>query len=167
MKKMIPIVLCLVLAILLAGCGSAKTNKEESSQTTKIGNPWSSWSSIAEAEETVGFSFGLPEVIDDIYVAQEVRTLSSELIEVIYHEGDSEFRIRKQKGEDQDISGDYNNYEFCSEQTQNGSIVTSCHNSNDNAVKQLVSYEGYSWSFVSADGWWGEANQDFLQYVVK
>ena len=74
-------------------------------------------------------------------------------------------QYNKQKGEGQDISGDYNTYEFCDKQNVNGGTVTSWHNSDNDAVKQIVSYGGYSWSLVASDGWWGDANQDFLNCV--
>lgn len=165
MKKFITMLLCLVFPILVVGCGTTKTEEKEVSQTTQIGNPWSTWDSAAEAEQAVGFSFGLPDVIADTYAAQAFRTMNNELLEVIYRDGDSEIRVRKQKGEGQDISGDYSQYEFCTEEKENGGVVTSCHNSDNNAVKQLVSYQGYSWSFTASDGWWGDSNRDFLNCV--
>ena len=162
-KKFNIILFSLVFLVLFAGCG---TKAEESvSQTAQIGNPWSSWSSVAEAEQAVGFSFGFPDVIADNYAVEAFRTMNNELLEAIYRDGDSEIRVRKQKGEGQDISGDYNTYEFCDEQNTNGGIVTSWYNSDNNAVKQIVSYQGYSWSFVASDGWWGENNSEFLHCV--
>lgn len=165
MKRFIKILVCMVFPLLLVGCGTTKAEEENVSQTTQIGNPWSSWSSAEEAELAVGFSFGLPDVIADTYTADAFRTMNNELLEVVYRDGDSEIRVRKQKGEGQDISGDYNTYEFCDEQNMNGGTVTSWHNSDNNAVKQLVSYQGYSWSLVASDGWWGDANLDFLNCV--
>ena len=165
MKKFIAILFCLVFPVLFAGCGTTKAEEETVSQTAQIGNPWSTWTSAAEAEQAVGFSFGLPDVIADTYAAEAYRTMNNELLEAIYRDGDSEIRVRKQAGEGQDISGDYNTYEFCDEQNTNGGTVTSWHNSGDNAVKQIVSYQGYSWSFVASDGWWGEENQNFLNCV--
>ena len=77
-------------------------------------------------------------------------------------DGDFEICIRKQKGEGQDISGDYNKYETCTETSHNGGTITNYHNSNNNAVKQLISYKGYSWSLVAPNGYWGDSNWDFI-----
>ena len=121
MKKTISIlILCCLVSAVFAGCGSQKAEQEQISQNTMIANPWSSWDSIAEAESATGFSFGLPEVIADKYTVFSVRTMNNELIEVVYRDGDFEICIRKQKGEGQDISGDYNKYETCTETNHNG-----------------------------------------------
>ena len=165
MKRIISILLCLILLLLFAGCGKAADKETELPQSAQLANPWSSWASIAEAEREVGFSFGPPEVIAETYIAEEIRTMNSEMIEVIYRDEDFEVRVRKQSGEGQDISGDYNKYAFCSEQNNHGGTLTSYYNSDNNAVKQIVSYQGYSWSFVAPNGYWGDSNQDFLHYV--
>ena len=161
MKKIMAFILsCLIVSAFFSGCGKQKA------QTTTIGNPWSDWNSIKEAESAAGFSFGLPEVVADAYTATAFRTLNNELIEVIYHDGDSEIRVRKQKGEGQDISGDYNTYDTCTEENINGATVTTCHNSDSNVVKQLISYQGYSWSFTASNGFRGDSNADFLNLIL-
>ena len=53
-------------------------------QIAQIGNPWTTWSSIEEAENVVNFEFGLPEVVAERYVAEEIQTMNNELIEVVY-----------------------------------------------------------------------------------
>ena len=163
MEKNVSVILlsCIISAI-FAGCGNQTVVKEQISQTTAIANPWVNWDSIEEAESVIGFSFGLPEVIADSYNAVSIRTLNNELIEVVYRDGDFEICIRKQKGEGQDISGDYNKYETCTETNHNGGTITNYHNSNNNAVKQLISYKGYSWSLVAPNGYWGDSNWDFI-----
>ena len=109
MKKLIIFLLAfLILPVLLIGCGK----QQPQAQTTFIGNPWSDWTSMEEAENAAGFSFGLPEVIADGYTAAAFRTMNNQLIEIIYRDGDSEIRVRKQAGEGQDISGDYNHTWF-------------------------------------------------------
>ena len=152
--------LCLIISACCVGCGNQKK------QTTTIANPWSDCASLKEAENAAGFSFGLPETIADGYTAAAFRTQNNELIEVIYREEDSEVRVRKQKGEGQDISGDYNNYDTCTEETVNGAVVTTCHNADNNAVKQTISYQGYSWSLTAPDGYWGDSNWDFVNHIL-
>ena len=168
MKKNAAIILlCCMISAIFSGCGNQPDAQAQTSQTTMIGNPWSDWDSIEEAESATGFSFGLPEVIADSYHAVTVRTLNNELIEVVYLDDDFEVCVRKQTGEEQDISGDYNEYETCTETTQNGGTVTNYHNSSNNAVKQLISYQGYSWSLVAPNGCWGDSNQDFVSKILE
>ena len=165
-KKAIGLVLlCLIPFAVCVGCGTQSAKQEQTSQTAMIGNPWSDWDSIEAAESAVGFSFGLPEVIADRYTVVSVRTLNRELIQVVYRDESFEVCVRKQKGEGQDISGDYNTYETCTEEPCDGGTLATCHNTNDAAVKQLVSYNGYSWSLVAPNGYWGDSNRDFLSKI--
>ena len=168
MKKAIAVILfCLILFTFFVGCENQKVEQLENSQITAIGNPWSDWDSIDEAETATGFTFGLPKVIADSYEAVAYRTLNNELIEVIYHDEDLEVRVRKQKGEGQDISGDYTHYDTCTEEKCLGGMVTTYQNSGDHAVKQIVSYSGYSWSLTAPNGYWGDSNTDFLNAIFE
>ena len=167
MKKVITmILLCLMIPAIFIGCAGHKVEQEAHSQTTAIGNPWSDWASIEEAEAATGFAFGLPDVIADSYGAVAYRTLNHELIEVIYKDEDLEVRVRKQKGEGQDISGDYNSYDTFTEEKRNGGMVTTYQNSSTHAVKQIISYNGYSWSLTAENGFWGDSNADFLNAIL-
>lgn len=167
MKKIVAVILVvLMLTASFTGCGNKKTPQAGTSQMTQIGNPWSEWTSIEEAEAAVGFSFGLPAVVAESYNAVEFRTMNNEMIEIVYRDEDFEVCVRKQKGEDQDISGDYNEYETCTEEIRNGASITSCSNSGNSAVKQVISYEGYSWSLVAPNGYWGDSSADFVNGIL-
>ena len=168
MKQAAAIILFfLTFSVLFPGCGSQNANQAKAAQTTAIANPWSDWDSMKEAEDAVGFSFGLPETIADQYTATAFRTLNNELIEVIYRDGDLEVRVRKQQGEGLDISGDYNQYDTCMETSYNGGTITNYHNSDNNAAKQIISYQGYSWSLVAPSGCWGDSNWDFICKIMN
>jgi hypothetical protein len=74
--------------------------------------------------------------------------------EVIYKEG-------------QDISGDYNHYETCTEtSTEDGAILTEYSNSSNNAIKLLISYNGYSWSFVAQGGNIEDFKSDIVNQIL-
>ena len=168
MKRTISILLlCCIISVIFTGCGNQTVTQEQTSQKTAIGNPWSDWDSIEEAESVVGFSFGLPEMIADSYHAVSIRTLNKELIEVVYRDEDFEVCVRKQNGEGQDISGDYNQYETCTETSLNGGTITTYRNADDAAAKQLISYKGYSWSLVAPNGYWGDSNEDFVSNILN
>ena len=132
-----------------------------------IGNPWSDWDSIEEAEAAVGFSFALPEVIADTYVAEVFRTMNDELIEVVYRDEGFEVCVRKRKGEGQDISGDYNVYEICEETDYYGAVIMNYLNSVDPAAKQIISYHGYSWSLVAPNGYGVNLEREVLNWILK
>ena len=162
MKKVLPVLL-LCLAFLV-GCANQSAAQEPIAQ---IGNPWTQWNSIEEAEAAAGFSFGLPAVVLDSYEALEIRTMNNQLIEVVYYDEEFEVCVRKQAGEGQDISGDYNEYELCTEDNYNGCTIITYQNSGDPALRQQLSYQGYSWSLVAPNGYRGAANGDFAHEIIK
>ena len=168
MKKIaLTILICFVASTILVGCGNQTDEPEQISQSVGIANPWSDWSSMEEAEAATGFAFGLPEVIADSFTAAAYRTLNNELIEIIYRDGDSEICVRKKAGEGQDISGDYNQYDTGTEDSFDGGTVIRYCNSGDNAVKQLVSYKGYSWSLVASNGFGDDSDWDFVSTISQ
>ena len=167
MKKLFSVTLvCLLCAAMLAGCVTQKVEQEPMSQMVAMGNPWSDWDSLEEAEAAAGFPFELPEVIAGSYRAAAFRTMNNEMIEIIYRDGDLEICVRKQKGEGQDISGDYNQYDTYAEENVNGAAVTYYCNSGNSAVKQLISYKGYSWSVVATDGYRGDPETDLVSAIL-
>lgn len=168
MKKITFIVLwCFVISTIFAGCGNQAAEQDQISQNVAIGNPWSDWASMEEAEAAAGFSFDLPEVIAGSYIASSFRTLNNELIEIIYRDSDYEICVRKQKGEGQDISGDYNQYDTCTEETFDGGTISHYYNSNNDAVKQLISYKGYSWSLVAPNGYGVDSNWELVSEIYE
>ena len=168
MKKIALIMLWgFVISAIFVGCGNQTAEQEQISQNVAIGNPWSDWASMEEAEAAAGFSFDLPEVIAGSYTAASFRTLNNELIEIIYRDLDYEICVRKQKGEGQDISGDYNQYDTCTEETFDGGTIFHYYNSSNNAVKQLISYKGYSWSLVAPNGYGEDSGWDFMSEISK
>lgn len=164
MKKIVMMMLCVGVMVMFAGCG-AKETVQEQTPVTMIGNPWSSWDSIAQAEEACGVEFGLPETVEG-YTADVFRTMSGTLLEVRYHSGEAEICIRKQQGEGQDISGDYNVYENSKESQQNGGTITVDSNEAGEVVRQIISFKGYSWSVVASDGIPAEVSQEFLNLIL-
>ena len=163
-KSVCVILLCLIACVVCAGCGD-KTADQGLSAT--MGNPWSDWSSIGEAESAVGFSFGLSQTVADSYSAQHISTMNNELIQVVYRDGDFEVCVRKQKGEGQDISGDYNEYDIYAETTREGAVIKTYRNFDNNAIRQLISYDGYSWSLVASNGYRGDTDSDFVNKILE
>lgn len=167
--KRIPLIILVyfVASVILAGCANQTDEPEQISQSVGIANPWSDWTSMEDAEAAAGFSFGLPEAIAGSFTASAYRTLNNELIEIIYRDADSEICVRKTAGEGQDISGDYNQYDATTEEAFDGGSVIRYCNSSNNAVKQLVSYKGYSWSLVASNGFGDNSDWDFVSEISQ
>ena len=167
MKKWISLsLLCFIILAMFAGCANQTAAQQQASQSLMIANPWSDWDTLKEAESAVGFSSGLPEVIADSYEAVTFRTMNKELLEVVYRDENFEVCVRKQAGEGQDISGDYNEYETRTEANRNGGTVITYQNADNSAMRQVISYHGYSWSLVAPNGYWGDSNADFVNEIL-
>jgi len=103
--------------LVLAGCGTAK---EETNESEQIPNPYTEVESIEKAEEITGFTLDVPEWTGN----RTVQVMDEKMIEVIDFNGEEEVRrFRKASGTD-DISGNYNNYSDVKEEEINGNTVT-------------------------------------------
>lgn len=91
---------------------TVKADRGESEESM-IGmpNPYTDHGTLKEAEEDAGFKIQIPDEIRGVK-AVAFRNLGTEMLEVIYYDGDTEVaRVRKGTGAE-DISGDYNVYEI-------------------------------------------------------
>lgn len=103
---------------------TVKADRGESEESM-IGmpNPYTDHGTLKEAEEDAGFKIQIPDEIRGVK-AVAFRNLGTEMLEVIYYDGDAEVaRVRKGTGED-DISGDYNVYEIEEAMDVTGTQVT-------------------------------------------
>ena len=103
---------------------TVKADRGESEESM-IGmpNPYTDHGTLKEAEEDAGFKIQIPDEIRGVK-AVAFRNLGTEMLEVIYYDGDAEVaRVRKGTGAD-DISGDYNVYEIEEAADVTGTQVT-------------------------------------------
>ena len=189
MKKAILILLCL----LLAGCHTApapetqpatvpvtepvtepaaepETTPETLVFTTPVyenillGNPWEDYASLEEAEAACGLDFPLEDVVADSYQAETYRVLNGELMEVTYRDHTFEVTVRMQAGEGQDISGVYEEFEkITTYEMETHTIINK--KIKDGGILQLISKDGYSYSFYAPNHYWGDSNADFLAFL--
>ena len=113
------------------------------SEESMIGmpNPYTDHGTLKEAEEDAGFKIQIPDEIRGVK-AVAFRNLGTEMLEVIYYDGDTEVaRIRKGIGAE-DISGDYNEYELDETVDTAGTQVT-----------LKGSADGYALAVWNADGY--------------
>ena len=126
MKKRIIIILA-ALAI-LSGCAAKPateaTEATEAPGQMQIGNPWRDYDTLADAENACGLVFPVPEDVPSGYAAESYRVMNNSLLEVRYRNGESEITVRMQDGDDEDISGIYENFTAVEITDRNGSAVT-------------------------------------------
>lgn len=164
MKKFFLIIL--MLSILLAGCHSAPDPTEAPTPQLQIGNPWKSYESMADAEAASGLDFPLPEEITDLYIAESFRVMNNALIEVTYRDlegGNSEVTVRMKAGEDDDISGVYEDPDSVKTHQINGADVTV--KLKGQSCLYLISNDGYSYSLYAPNHFLGESADVFLSYI--
>lgn len=154
------VIVALLLCLSLCACaGHSAPNP-----TAQIANPWRDWETLSEAEAAVGFSLGIPTELGG-FRATVFRTLEQELLEVIYEDGDRQVCVRKSPQEQQDISGDYTQYDRREEQQQ-GDAQLILYGDETHTGKILIYRPGFSWALLSPDGYPGDSGEDFIRAVL-
>ena len=165
MKKLL---LLAAVLCLLNGCG-----KEPEPEYVTMGNPWNSFETLAEAEEFIGFSFGLPEMVAGSYEAEIFRAMkgAAEVLEVTYQDDDFTVMVRKSPGEGQDIAGVYGYESAGDSQLWDGAGYTTYRETESKsepcALYMTADHDGYSWSVYAPNGFWGDSAQDFLTGIFE
>ena len=171
MRKTCIMLIALILSVFILGCSMTDDTQQSEQAYAELTNPWDEWKTLEEAEKAVGFEFGLPTVMTDSYKAESFKTLNDELIEVVYRDDDYEVIVRKQKGEGQDISGDYNEYLEHGNHERSGATIEQICGLPDKEPfypgKTLISYDGFSWSLVAPKGYWGDSQEDFFIAILN
>lgn len=124
---------------------TVKADRGESEESM-IGmpNPYTDHGTLKEAEEDAGFKIQIPDEIRGVK-AVAFRNLGTEMLEVIYYDGDVEVaRVRKGTGAE-DISGDYNVYEIEEAADVTGTQVT-LKGSADGYVLAVWNEGGYAYA---------------------
>ena len=161
------IMLILMLCLLLAGCGSVAQIPETTEETApmlQMGNPWKDYASLEEAEAASGLDFPLEDVVADSYKAESYRVMNGALLEVTYRDHTFEVTVRMQEGEDQDISGVYAEYKEIHTYEEESYTITLKY-IQDGGSLQLISKDGFSYSFYAPNHYWGDSNADFLAFL--
>lgn len=190
-KKMLTIVLCAMLALSLAACGSGDAAgnpdggqkpdvtdnpgadqgpvpgqaDEDGQNDTQIPNPFVDCATMDEAAEIAGYELSAPETIGESCSRSAIRAMEQSMIEVVYQDGQGEegFRIRKAPGS-ADISGDYNEYSQINTVEADGQEVTM--KGQADKVNLAVWSDGeYTFAVSSIDGLDSAAMAELVQSV--
>ena len=166
MKHLVWIVLVIAMLCAFAGC-SAQTASQQPTQNVAIGNPWSDWASLKEAEHAVGYELNVPESVGETYAAVRYRTMAGAmtLLEVVYSDGTHEVTVRKTEGEGEDISGVYG-HDTTEIKAWNGVSVIYGRAAEGDSLKITFDYGGYSWSLYARDGISEGALDSFLTAML-
>ena len=140
MKKLMTFALSAVMVLSLAACGQSapqtQPEKTDAESNEQIANPFTTYDTMEEATEAVGFDMmDVPEMLEG-FDAREIQCSESGMLEVIYRNADGgTVSIRKAIG-NTDISGDYNQYADESTETVGGQDVL--FKGNDGKVSTAV-----------------------------
>ena len=162
MRKLIPFIL--VCLILLSVC-AAEAPKEATEPVgqMQIGNPWKTYTSLADAENASGLILPIPEYIPDGYAARTYQVMNGSLLEVTYKKDESEITVRMQAGNDLDISGVYETFQQIETTEQNGASVT--RKQAEDCMVYLIHQDGYSYSIYATDLTADDACREILSYI--
>lgn len=162
-------ILILMICLLMAGCGSTAQPTETAAETApvlQLANPWKDYPSLEEAEAACGLDFPLEDVVADSYKAETCRVMNGQLLEVTYRDDSFEVTVRMQAGEGQDISGVYAEYkDIFTYEEETYTIVLKYIQGG--GILQLISKNGYSYSFYAPNHYWGDSNADFLAFLTE
>ncbi len=164
MKKTLTIALILLILCTLSGCSDQGGSA--------VMNPWQSFDTLAEAEESAGVALGMPETIAGTYKAVSFRVLTGDkpMLEVIYEDADCRVTVRKVKGKGREISGVYG-FEHTETVKRGGAKIKTYRPlgdaENPNAVLHTFDYDGCSWSLYAPEGYSGDSCEDFLNAVFE
>ena len=161
-------VLWMLICLLLAGCGRisdpVKTTIPATEPKLQLANPWKDYASLEAAEAACGLDFPMNDVVADSYKAEAYRVMNGELLEVTYRDDIFEVTIRMQAGEEQDLSGVYAEFENVST-TETETYTITNKRIKDGGMVQMISKDGYSYSFYATSHYWGDSNADFLAFL--
>ena len=143
-----------------------KASNEE--MAMQIANPFMEADDLQAAAELAGFEMAAPESIDG-YPEIMIQVIKNEMIEIFYYEGEfgedghKEVLIRKGVG-DEDISGDYNEYDENETTSINGMDVNL--RGEGGAVKVAAwAANGYSYAIDSSEGLTKEEIENMVETI--
>lgn len=150
-NKMLALFLGSVMVMSLGACGTAPAKETESQSTAanvQMINPYVEYKSLEEAKKAAGFELDIPKSFEE-QAELKIGVIDSRLLEV----ETSEITLRKAKEAEnpEEISGDYNTYEFEKSCTI-GDYTVDVKGNGEMIHNAYWTDNGYSYSIGSEDG---------------
>lgn len=149
---------------------SENSQYKEVNDNTMIGmpNPIKDYKSIEEAQKALKFDTKVPTSIPKGFKAVYFETISDDLLQIIYSDGNNEVTYRTaQKTQDlDDITGDYNTYKVKEDIDVNGVKVTVKGNG-DKYYNALCVKDNMIYSVFSREGLSLEQMKEFLSVLIE
>lgn len=145
--KLFSVLYCNEDSVKIDGKNVLISNKEENVQ---IPNPIAEYKNIDEAKNNLSFSVLIPKDLPKGYSITCISTISNEIFQIDYSNGKNEISYRMAMGEN-DISGDYNVYEF-TEKITFGNIEATVKGNGDSAFNITWNKDGNTFSIYSQNG---------------
>ena len=128
MKKLFILVLCILSIIFCTACNGKKSeqgSKQEVENSAEVGlpNPFEEVEKLEDAENLANFKLKINDKFQD-YDRTLIEAIKGELIQVLFENSKNEIYFRKSNLENQDVSGDYNEYSDEKEVEYKGMKVT-------------------------------------------
>lgn len=178
MNKFITFALCGTILLSLTACGAnasdtgnskgigsntESVNSTATNESIEIPNPFKEYDTLKEAEASVGFKIMVPTKLPEDYTQNSIYAIGNDMVQIIYSNGPDNICFRQGKG-NEDISGDYNEYEQVTAETVNGLSVT--FKGNANKVNTAIWTAGdYSFSIALDASGEGIENEEMTALI--
>ncbi|MBC8535274.1 hypothetical protein [Feifania hominis] len=139
---------CLLLAVGLTAMGALLSASREPG--VQLVNPYADMADLEELQKELPFVLQLPGELPAGYVLDRCSVVAGTLAQLVFGDGTAEICYRMAEGE-QDISGDYNQYERTYEQRA-GDVTLTLKSSQDLVRLATWSGDGYSFSLSFSEG---------------
>lgn len=157
MKKITALVLSLALTLSLSAFAVAET-------AVGLPNPWVEYESFEAAAESAGFELRIPYIPEELEITA-IRLIEGSLLEVVYELEGNSIVYRQGPGEE-DVSGDYTEYEEAVTEKIEGTEVSVTYKGNGGLVS-LMTWQnaGFSYAFYFTPGF-AESDAEIVGEIV-
>ena len=157
MKKMTALVLSLVMMLSLTAMAGSEP-------AVGLPNPWVEYDSLEAAAEAAGFELRIPYIPEELKITA-IRLIEGSLLEVVYELDGNSIVYRQGPGEE-DISGDFTEYEETATEKIEGTEVSVTYKGNGGLVSLMTWQDaGFAYAFYFTPGF-DETDAEVVGQIV-
>lgn len=138
----------------------SSSGSESSENPILIANPYEECNTLAEAADITGFTLDIPEELNGCRIA-EIIVWDGTMIEANYSDNTM---IRKGKSKEEDISGDYNDYDETQDVTIN-EIQVSISGNDNQCYKAIWNTDDYCYAISTPVGFTLEDMTELIKQI--